>query len=126
MTKFLTGVISAAAIMAAVSVFGVAAGFGSAHADTLPPCTTTLTDNCRQMGGETMKPSPEVKAKQQENVKAVEKKAGEIGDDTAKAAKKVGTAVKKKWKEMTGEKPASPKASSSIPHGCSPATTPCE
>ena len=115
MTKFLTGVISAAAVMAAVSVFGVTAGFGSAHADTLPPCTTTLTDNCRQMGGETMKPSPEVKAKQQENVKAVKKKAGEMG-----------TAVKKKWKEMTGEKPASPKASSSIPHGCSPATTPCE
>jgi hypothetical protein len=107
MTKFLTGVISAAAITAAVSLAGL-----TAHAADLPPCTTTLTDNCRQMGGETMKPSPEVKAKQQENVKAVKKKAGEVG-----------TAVKKKWKEMTGEKKA---PSSAIPHGCSPVTTPCE
>ncbi|MFZ0694089.1 MAG: hypothetical protein WAN51_08055 [Alphaproteobacteria bacterium] len=123
MTKFLTGVISAAALMAAVSVVGVTAGSGSAHADTLPPCSKTLNDHCIQMGGETMKPSPEVKAKQQENVKAVEKKAGEVGDATMKAAKKVGAAGKKKWHELTGEKKAS---SSVIPHGCSPATTPCE
>jgi len=110
MTKFLTGVISAAAITAAISLAGL-----TARADTLPPCSTHVNDHCIQMGGETMKPSPKVKAAQQKNVKAVKKKAGEMG-----------TAVKKKWKEMTGEKPASTTAPSSIPHGCSPVTTPCE
>lgn len=118
MTKFLTGVISAAAITAAVSLAGV-----TARAADLPPCTTTLTDHCVQMGGETMKPSPEVKAKQDENVKAVKEKAGEAGEATVKAAKKVGTAAKKKWQELTGAKKA---PSSAIPHGCSPVTTPCE
>jgi len=120
MTKFIAGVISAAALMAAVSVIGVTAG--SARADTLPPCSKTLNDHCIQMGGETMKPSPEVKAKQDENMKAVKEKASEVGDKTVKAAKDVGAAAKKKWQELMGEKKAPSRA---IPHGCSPATTPC-
>lgn len=106
MTKFLTGLTAAAAIIAAAAIMAT-----TAQAADLPPCSKTLNDHCIQMGGETMKPSPGVKAKQQENVKAAGKKAGEVG-----------TAIKKKWREMTGEKPAP----GAIPHGCSPVTTPCE
>jgi len=106
MTKFLTGLTAAAAVIAAAAILAT-----TAQAADLPPCSKTLNDHCIQMGGETMKASPGVKAKQQENVKDVEKKAGEVG-----------TAIKKKWQEMTGEKPAP----GAIPHGCSPATTPCE
>ena len=114
-SKWLTGTISAAATILATQ----------AQAAEFPPCSQNLNDRCMQIGGETMKPSPGVKAKQQENVKAVGKKAGEMGKAVGKKAGEVGTAVKKKWHEMTGEKTAAP-APSAIPHGCSPATTPCE
>ena len=155
MTKFLIGAISAAAVMATVSVFSVTAGFGSAHADTVPPCSKTVNDQCVQMGGDSMKPSPSVKAAQDDNVKSLKKtaadvgdkisdtandvgdktvkaakdvgkKADEVGDAIGKKADEVGTAIKQKWnEEVNGEKPsASP--SHSIPHGCSPATTPCQ
>ena len=118
MTKFLTGLTAAAAIIAVATILAT-----TAQAEDLPPCSKTLNDHCIQMGGETMQPSPGVKAKQQENVKAVGKKAGEVGHETVKAAKKAGTAISKKWHEMTGGSKAAPGA---IPHGCSPATTPCE
>lgn len=118
MTKFVSGLTAAAAIIAAAAIMAT-----TAQAADLPPCSKTLNDHCIQMGGETMKASPEVQSKQQENVKAVEKKAGEMGDATVKAAKKAGTAVKKKWHEVTGGTKTAPGA---IPRGCSPATTPCE
>ena len=112
-TKWLTGLISAAAIIAAVSILAT-----RTQAADLPPCTKTLNDHCIQMGGETMQPSPEVKAKQQENVKAVGKKAGEIGGKIEEMGHKAKMKIQKM---MGGSQP-----SSEIPHGCSPATTPCE
>jgi hypothetical protein len=127
MTK--TALINATAIAAAVAVFAAISVSGPRAAD-LPPCSKTLNDRCLQMGGETMQPSPGVKAKQQENVKAVGKKAGELGEKAGEAAKDAGKKIgewgheaKTKMKSMMGEKPA---PSSAIPHGCSPATTPCE
>jgi hypothetical protein len=129
MTK--TALINATAMAAAVAVFATISGFGpAARAADFPPCSKTLNDRCMQIGGETMQPSPGVKAKQQENVKAVGKKAGELGEKAGEAAKDAGKKIgewghkaKTKMKSMMGEKPA---PSSAIPHGCSPATTPCE
>lgn len=130
MTKLATALISAAAMAAAVAVFTTIPDFApAARAADLPPCSKTVNDRCMQIGGETMQPSPGVKAKQQENVKAAGKKAGEIGDKAGEAAKDVGKKIgemghkaKVKMEKMMG----GPAPSSEIPHGCSPATVPCE
>ena len=87
-----------------------------------PPFTESICDICIVAGG-CNESDPLCLRKHLLRLKAVEKKAGEIGDDTAKAAKDVEAAAKKKWQELTGGKKAS---SSAIPHGCSPVTTPCE
>jgi len=100
MTKFLTGAISAAALMATVSVFGVTAASRSAHADTLPPCSTTVNDHCLQMGGDTMKPSPKVKAAQDNNVKSLKKTAADAGDKISDTANEVGDKTVKAAKDV--------------------------
>lgn len=87
MTKFLTGIIAAGAILAVSS--------GVATAADYPPCKSRSDDKCMQVPAAAMK---------------MEMKK-EMGGEMMK-----GDMMKKE--SMSG--------SSDIPHGCSPATTPCQ
>ena len=90
MSKFLTGIVVAGALLAASSGLATAADY--------PPCKSRSDDKCMQV------PAGAMKMEMKE----------EMGGEMMK-------------KEMGGETmEKSMNGMSDIPHGCSPATTPCQ
>ncbi len=101
MRKILIGLVASAVIL------GAATGFASA-ADQYPPCKSRSDDRCTQTGA--MMPT----GMHKEGMMKKEHKA-----------KAMGHKVKMKM-EPAGAKMKGAAGPGGIPHGCSPATTPCQ
>ena len=100
MRRFLFGIVASAALLGAAS--------GSAFAaDQYPMCKSKSDDNCMQSGA-VMKMEHKVKA---------------MGPKVGHKAGKMGREIKMKMEPAAAKTGG---AAGAIPHGCSPATTPCQ